>query len=467
MTHLFIENSLLWYQRLIAAFPGVTGLVLISRYTRSGQFRRLPFLEYAVAQLYLFWGLPAVVYDRAEGLPVTRTAMTEAAIAVAVTTLVMVLAHPLGTAIGRAARPVIDRFLPPNPPQVGTIVYLPWLTVGVVAAAGLVGFLPTEVRFAVSVLATYYPLLTYTAMRAFAPDAPRWTRLQLFIATVVLSLAGLLTGMTEWVVRPLLVTGALFIVLRKRVPTRWLVLGAATVALLQPVKGYYRESAWDEDERISTDAGLAASRWADAFAAYWSQPSPVYSASSGSLWSRLNELSPIARTFEFTPSPIGYDYGESWSYLVVAAVPRALMPNKPTPREVFNDRYNLTFGLQPRSTIGLSTNGFPLVADGYWNFGWFGVVFVAAVLGVLLGVFASTVRLDSWASLTLGVANFAELRAHTYLLAHLGGLLQRYVGITLACWIAWAAMRLMTALLSRLGGRRWTRRQVQQSALRR
>src|SRR5207248_5770009 len=141
-----------------------------ARYPSSGRFDRLPVLEYALVQMYLMWGLPAALYDRAGGLPVARTAMTEAVVAIAITAIVVVASYPLGIIVGRGVRVVLDRILPPNPAYIGPVLYAPWIVGGLAAAAGLFGFLPTEIRFAVSVMATYYPLLTYMAMRAFGTE---------------------------------------------------------------------------------------------------------------------------------------------------------------------------------------------------------------------------------------------------------------------------------------------------------
>jgi hypothetical protein len=452
--HLLIPNSLTWYQRGIAAIPGLIAIIAVERYLSRRKFDRLPFLEYAVLQFYLFWGLPAVLYDSGEGLPTTPSAMTEAVVAVAITVVLVIASYPLGRKLGRAARVVVSRALPADVPRLGPLYWV-WLAGGVAVAAGLTSFLPVEFRFAVGVFAAYYPMLTYTALSALDPSAGRGKKITLLAATGVLAAAGMLTGMMEEAVRPLLVAGVLYLVLLQRVPVKWVVALAVAVVILQPVKGYYRETAWDGDERVATNIDEAAANWAKAFAVYWMTPSSGYSSSSSSLASRFNELSPIARTFELTPARVGFDRGESWKYLAVAALPRVFVYDKATPKEIFNDRFNSMFGLQSRDTIGISTSSYPLVSDGYWNFGWWGVVGVALVLGVLLGFFTDSLP-ATWAGLTISVALFAELRAHTYVGAHLGGLLQRYVGLGIACWAVILVSRVLS-LPRRVVGRPQTR----------
>jgi hypothetical protein len=393
----------------------------------------LPFVELALLQFYAFWGVPSL-YEWPSNSAPPSSAMTDALLAASLTSAVVWGAAYFGRRIGRVFAPVVAKALPAEPGRLGGFALGMWLMIGVVAAAGLPSFLSLEYQNMARTLASYYPLLTLLALRGLRHEAKRSDRMVLLAATGVLAFAGLLTGMMEAAIRPLFLVALVYVVTRGTVPARWAAVLFVMVALLQPAKHAYRELAWDADSRVSTDVGVALDRWGQAFAMHWADSSAAPSASSGTLANRLNELRSIARTFEMVPDRVPYDHGEAWDYLLTAPLPRALVENKRNMTEVFNDRFNLTFGLQSWDTIGLSTESFPLVADGYWNFGWLGVVLVAAVIGLMLGAFSAMFPPSTWGALTIGIAIVVETHARTFMGQQIASFAQRVIGVGLACW---------------------------------
>jgi hypothetical protein len=310
------------------------------------------------------------------------------------------------------------------------------LLVGAASASGLSALLPVEYRHIATSVGTYYPVLVYAGLRALAPEATGRDRVRLWFSVSLVAVAGLTSGMMEAAIRPMVVLAVVYVAIRRRVPVRWVLVVALAVTVVQPVKGFYRESAWTEESRLA-DPSLVLDQWRDAFTVYWLSGSRKTSASSGSLVSRLNNLDAIARTFEYVPRDVGYEWGRAWTILPVAMFPRALFPDKPPMTGSFNDAFNRRFGLQNPATIGSSVNSFPLVADAYWNFGWPGVVCVAAFLGALLGMLSGALGSSRWACLSVAAAMFAEIHARTYWVQTVAGIPQRYIGVALACWVIW------------------------------
>ena len=151
-----------------------------------------------------------------------------------------------------------------------------------------------------------------------------------------------------------------------------------------------------------------------------------------------------------TPAAVPFARGASWPSAALSFVPRFLFPGKPSFTELYNDRFSVTFGFQTRESTSTSTAAFPLVADGYWNFGWAGVVFVALATGCVIGFFAGAFRARSWAVAALAVSSFVNLHATNCLPLQIIGVVQRVVGLAVVVWIAWAVslavQRTVTAL---------------------
>ena len=113
--HLLTMGSPLpWWQRLLGAIPGIIAMQSWSGHFSKTHERRLPFLEYALTQFYVFWGLPTLTYEIVGTGNVSTYAMTEALVGVAVVVSCARLAYPLGRHLGRYLAPTVDRMLPQN-----------------------------------------------------------------------------------------------------------------------------------------------------------------------------------------------------------------------------------------------------------------------------------------------------------------------------------------------------------------
>jgi hypothetical protein len=262
------------------------------------------------------------------------------------------------------------------------------------------------------------------------------------VCTVTLSLAGLLTGMMEAAIQPVLLATTLYVVLQRRIPWRFLAAGVLIVVVLNPAKRAYRDAAWEDtqsrQEHAAKDVGVAARRWWKALQTTWASDQSDGATNTAGLASRLNELSINAVVVDRTAVALPFDRGQAWGYLPVSFVPRFLYPGKPNFTSVYNDRFSVTFGFQTLEETETSTGAFPLVSDGYWNWGWPGVVFATLVSGGLVGVFAGLFRARSWASTALAASTFAQLHANNAMALQVIGVAQHVAGLSILLWATWA-----------------------------
>jgi hypothetical protein len=427
--------------RMLSAVPGAVACFLWWRYFVAGDFERLPFLEYAVTQLYLYWGLAAVTTGAADLSDAGPRAWAGAAVATSVVTAAFLLAHPTGRRLGACAAGAFEAWLPRTAPSVTPVILVPWLALTVAVHADVAaGVIPSRVYFVAQTLGDYSPLLAAIAWR----DLRRGRRSRWLVAsTISLSLAGLLTGMMEAVVQPVLLAITLYVVLQRRIPWRFLVAGALIVIIINPAKHRYREAAWEDAEsrqeqtRSTKDPWVAAERWWKALKTTWTSDRSDGETTTSGLASRLDELGINAVVLDKTPSVIPFDRGQTWGYLAVSLVPRFLYPDKPNFTGIYNDRFSITFGFQTAEETETSTGAFPLVSDGYWNLGWPGVVFVAIASGCLIGVFAGVFRARSWASTAIAASIFTHMHATSSLALQVMGVLQNVAGLAIVVWATW------------------------------
>jgi hypothetical protein len=424
--------------RLLGVVPGVAFLIAVSRYVQSDS-KHLPFLEYALLQFYVYWGMGTLTYEHAWEHPVSRDSAQAAALGVALVSATAIITYPIGRLVGSHLEKWLMITLPPAQPDGIQILYLPWLAFACLVNAGaLQSAVPGSAEFALTVLGGYYPLLAYAGILSVGS---RRGGAVLMGSAFALSIAGLATGMMEAAIRPLIVAGGLHMLLKRTVPWRLLVIAATVVLILNPAKHLYRDMAWGNDEGVSFDLRVA--QWATALTETWSSGGVVDSRGSTGLASRLNEFTTIAIVMETVPAIIPFDNGTAWWEIPGATIPRVLNPDKVNATALFNNRFNITFGFQQPQDTETSTGWFPLVADGYWNFGWPGVAVVGCILGIILGVYSSVFSNRSWAVLSIGIGVLAEHHAHNFVATELLGILQRVMGIGFVCWVAFLVGRVL------------------------
>ena len=77
----------------------------------------------------------------------------------------------------------------------------------------------------------------------------------------------------------------------------------------------------------------------------------------------------------------------------------------------------------------------PLVADGYWNFGWLGVVFVGSVVGLLIGLYTTSIPIVSWGGLSVAAALFIGMNVCDHFAMQFLGRIQTVFAVASLCWL--------------------------------
>ena len=195
---------------------------------------------------------------------------------------------------------------------------------------------------------------------------------------------GLATGLWTEGIHVGLVLLVAYCLARSRFPWWPVVVSAAVVLILAPVRGEFRELAWGpEGEKLSlADKVLL---YPKLMTEYVTTVEPMEAIQA--TVSRVSHIMTFGEVVEKTPGVIPYANGETYYSLLFKPIPRFLYPDKPTVEtgQWFGHRYGF---LDERDTT--SSHNLPQLVELYVNFGGLGIVLGMFVLGV---VYAVVVRL--------------------------------------------------------------------------
>jgi hypothetical protein len=96
---------------------------------------------------------------------------------------------------------------------------------------------------------------------------------------------------------------------------------------------------------------------------------------------RINYLGQLGYVYQTTGDEIPYTYGRTYYPLLLKFIPRLLWPGKPkeTTGQYFGHRYGFLAEEDLLTSVNMS-----VIIEGYMNWGWFGIVFSAMFVGVVL-----------------------------------------------------------------------------------
>jgi hypothetical protein len=147
---------------------------------------------------------------------------------------------------------------------------------------------------------------------------------------------------------------------------------------------------------------------------------------------RLGELDSVTYAIMEAPSRVRFEEGAGWMDIPLRWIPRVVWPDKPE-TGAFEQRYAVVFGMQ--TAVGARTTAItlPLLVDGYWNFGWPGIVMACLVVGLWTG-FAQGAFRGHWALRVFAVQQLAVINFASALQTTISGLPQALMACLLACW---------------------------------
>ncbi len=219
------------------------------------------------------------------------------------------------------------------------------------------------------------------------PRAPLGQRLLLYAAAALAFMVGLSTGSME---NAFIYLVGLFMVrwhVRGRLPWHWLAAAIALFIILNPAKFAFRDQVWFGGTDYSMGQRLAL--WSDLAAdSAESLAHPTFADDRERLLrgtlSRFDLVHKFAYVHTLTPQIIPYYQGSTYSYFLVAWIPRLFWPNKPTATGGANDRMDVDYRLKYEGQSVVA--GIGLLPEAYANFGTLGVALIMALQGALLGL---------------------------------------------------------------------------------
>ena len=225
-------------------------------------------------------------------------------------------------------------------------------------------------------------LLTYQVYGGQAPK--RSGRAVLYVAVGLALALGLVSGMLENALAPVV----MYLVARWHASRRFpwqLVIGVVLLFLvLNPVKIAYRNQYWAAGtsyglgERLSTWTELTAESASSMLKGGFTQDTADNLSHS---LARLDLVHKFAYVRAATPQLVPFYRGETYSYFLLAWIPRVLWPDKPTATANANDRMDVDYQLKmegQQTTVGIG-----LLPESYANFGVWGVPIIMALQGAV------------------------------------------------------------------------------------
>jgi O-antigen polysaccharide polymerase Wzy len=250
-------------------------------------------------------------------------------------------------------------------------------------------------RQVILALQTTVPLIVFVFLfrnylRGTTSRIDRYILVSFVASQFVLGLAGGWLGSWIAVMLAAMVT---YLAERKRIPLVPVIVVIAYAVFFQSGKQAFRNVYWYGSPQGS---GILqrAEGWAQLSLVNWQSVLTNPSTTVGpelfqGIVQRVNLLNQTAHVVEFTPNPVPYQDGATYTPIVLNLVPRLVWPDKPSVNQP-NQFYQVAYGLTAPSNLSHVSIASGVIAEGYMNFGWFGVAVVMFLLGIVFGWFEAS-----------------------------------------------------------------------------
>jgi len=199
---------------------------------------------------------------------------------------------------------------------------------------------------------------------------------------------GFTSGSVRNVIGPMITIAAVYWMVRRKISWKYAILGIMIFLSMQAVKGQYRTLVWAKGQAKNDVVGrlvimktLLGNRAHQIILGHRGRSHDVVQASVN----RADLIHLFAHAIHETPRFVPYQHGDTYSYLLLALVPRAFWHKKPT-AQAANQFFGIAYDLQSPDSIGTTSIGLPHLVEAFINFGNMGVVFVMMALGVFYAV---------------------------------------------------------------------------------
>lgn len=223
----------------------------------------------------------------------------------------------------------------------------------------------------------------------YSGRSTKWHKLLLYFVVATTVWRGLSTAFLEQAVLPIIVLFVMKWLYGRSLSVLSIAAVVVIVLFLSPVKASFRAAAWSEPTAQDDSSESALEKpllWVEQAAQYWGDTiggaRELSEATSGAT-SRADLIHQFAHIYSLTPEIIPFQYGGTYSYFVVAWIPRIIWPDKPQAGGA-NNFFAVTYGITSEEGVKRSTFGVSLLGEGYINFGIPGVFLIMFVQGVVL-----------------------------------------------------------------------------------
>jgi hypothetical protein len=428
-----------WYDRLLAWIPLVILLFLLRRYVVQ-PYKSIPILVLIALQIYIFFSVPQFSQEDlnlAYG-EVYEPSMNGVTLAMLLTIggeLVFIFAYQIAATLTKKFSSALYQITDAPNLSWAWVAKIYGLAAFIVymAATLTVSYFPVSVRFLMTQLFNVYLAL---AILLYIGHSFSRRRLIIFAYLLATGMAfvGLLQGMLSAIVGPFVLLFLARWVWGKRFDVRWVVLAVLAVLFINPVKNEFRLlPSWLNQDVSSMDLVQDRLRdWSVSFEKVWLEGESdrsVYTSTA----SRASELLSFTQTIDLVPNVIPYNDGEGMDDAMLFWIPRILWPSKGSTTDLIYNRYALTFGYLSPEDVGKTAVGISVFAEGYWNYGTYGVfIFLFAsglILGTLFGNNGRTEQVSTLVCICYVAPTILVLQALSVTLASLPSFL---IGITIA-----------------------------------
>ena len=243
----------------------------------------------------------------------------------------------------------------------------------------------------------FYVAIVLLGRRVFGSQkAASYQVVLLYSAVGIAALIGLLSGMMENALIPLVILSIARWYFTRRLPLTWLVAGFAAFILLNSVKIQYRDQVWHGNEDTSLMGKLnvwldLSQKSVDSLAQDSPDPDPAAQASSG--WqemvrgsmSRFDQLHYFVMAYEMTPRDVPFYQGATYSYFLYGWIPRIVWPDKPIAQQG-DAMFAVDYHLLSREQVNVTSMGMSQLTEAYANFGAWGVAIVMIIEGFIFAL---------------------------------------------------------------------------------
>lgn len=221
---------------------------------------------------------------------------------------------------------------------------------------------------------------------------------------------------------------------KKDIPWRYLGAIVLVYLILNPVKSEFRQKTWSQNGAVSLGALEKIELFAGLTVKYYTEGSNQdfgYTRVD-----RINHIGTFSHVLKETPSRVPYWNGETYEYLFVSWIPRALWPGKPI-APTGND-FGHRYGLVPLDDFDTTYN-LPWLIEFYVNFGVTGALVGMSLVGALFAIFAALVDMRKAGVMEYLVAlsiSYGLFYAESNLALMLGAVISTYIALIIVLKIS-------------------------------